>query len=253
MVEHVVDVDRLALERPLVAEDLHAVDELADAVGFRADELGQGPVGIGALAFEQLGGAPDAGERVLDFMSEHRGQSGDRARRAAVGELPLDHLRHAALLQHDHHAAGRVGQRPAIKIDELRRIEAEGAEIHAIFVDGGAVALHLLDEGDERAAEGDDFGERVAAQHARAHLEEILGRGVGIFEAKAVTDDEERMGQRAEQRFRLKGRRLGRTARALPFGRCAQAVYPRSPHRTYLLNFYATRRHDLLLCRILGF
>ena len=32
VVEHVVDVDRLALQRPLVAEDLHAVDELADAV-----------------------------------------------------------------------------------------------------------------------------------------------------------------------------------------------------------------------------
>jgi hypothetical protein len=32
MVEHVVDVDRLALQRALVAENLHAIDQLADAV-----------------------------------------------------------------------------------------------------------------------------------------------------------------------------------------------------------------------------
>ena len=35
VIEHVVDVDRLALKRALVAEDLHAVDELADAVRLR--------------------------------------------------------------------------------------------------------------------------------------------------------------------------------------------------------------------------
>ena len=32
VIEHVVDVDRLALDGPLVAEDLHAVDKLADTV-----------------------------------------------------------------------------------------------------------------------------------------------------------------------------------------------------------------------------
>ena len=71
-----MDVDRLALERPLVAENLHAVDQLADAVGLHADELGQrAVVGIGALAFEELGRAPDAGERVLDLMREHVGEA----------------------------------------------------------------------------------------------------------------------------------------------------------------------------------
>ncbi len=185
MVEHVVDVDRLALERPLVAEDLHAVDELADAVGLGADELGQGAVAVGALAFEQLRRAPDAGERVLDLMREHGGKSGDGARGAAMGELALDHLRHAALLEHDQHAARRIGQRSGVEIDELRRLEAERAEVDAIFVDGGAVPLHLLDESDERAAEGDDIGEDAAAQHARAHLEEVFGGGVGVVDPEA--------------------------------------------------------------------
>ena len=34
-----MNVDRLAFDRPLVGEDLHAVDQLHDAVGFIADEL----------------------------------------------------------------------------------------------------------------------------------------------------------------------------------------------------------------------
>ena len=76
------------------------------------------------LAFEQLRRASDAGERVLDFMGEHGGEAGDRARGAAMGELTLDHLRHAALLQHDQHASRRLGHRAAVEIDELRRIEA---------------------------------------------------------------------------------------------------------------------------------
>ena len=68
-------------------------------------------VAIGALAFEQLRRAPDAGERVLDLMREHGGEAGDRARGAAMGELALDHLRHAALLEHDQDAAGHLRRR----------------------------------------------------------------------------------------------------------------------------------------------
>src|SRR6266545_1068444 len=33
VIEHVMNVDRLAQDRSLVAENLHAVDELADAIG----------------------------------------------------------------------------------------------------------------------------------------------------------------------------------------------------------------------------
>ena len=91
------------------------------------------------------------GERVLDLVGEHGGKSGDRARGAAMGELTLDHLRHAALLQHDQHASGHFRQRSAVEIDQLRRLEPERAEIDAIFVDRGSVSLHLLDESDERS------------------------------------------------------------------------------------------------------
>src|SRR3990170_388994 len=226
VIEHVMDVDGLAQQRPLVAEYLHAVDEFADAVRLGADELGQGAVAIRPLAFEQLRRTPDTGKRILDFVSEHSGEAGDRTGGAAMGELALDHLRHAPLLEHDQHAPGHFRDRPAVEIDELRRLEAEGAQIDAIFVDRGAVPLHLLHESDERTAEGDHIGERAAAEHARAHLEEIFRGGVRVFDSEPLADDEKRMGQRAEQRLGLN--RLGLTTAPQVgfFGRAAQAVYP---------------------------
>src|SRR6185295_16684842 len=94
----------------------------------------------------------------------------------------------------------------------------------AILVDRGAVSLHLLDEGDERTAEGDHVGQRAAAQHAGAHAEEIFRRDIGVDDGKSLADDEERVRQRAEQRLDLN--RLGRWL----FGRAAQAVYPLLGH-----------------------
>ena len=94
----------------------------------------QGAVGVGALAFEELRGAPDAGKWVLDFMREHGGKRGHRAGGAAMRELAFDHLRHAALLQHDQHLAGHLGDRPTIEIDEFRRLETDGAELDAVGV-----------------------------------------------------------------------------------------------------------------------
>ena len=55
VIEHVVNVDRLDADRALVAEDLHAVDQFADAVGLRADQLGQGAVFIGQLRVRAVG------------------------------------------------------------------------------------------------------------------------------------------------------------------------------------------------------
>ena len=115
-----------------------------------------------------------------------------------MGELTLDHLRHAALLQHDQHAARSLGQWSAVKVDELRHVEAVGAEIDAIFIDVRAVALDLPDERDERTAEGDDIAERMAAENRRAHLEEVFTGGVDIFDAETLADHEQRMRQGAQ-------------------------------------------------------
>ena len=105
---------------------------------------------------------------------------------------------------------GVSGRRPAVEIDELRRIEPERAEVDAIFVDGGPVPLHLLDERDERTAEGHDVGEVAPAEHAGAHLEEIFGGGVGVVDAQPLADNKQRMGQRTEQDFGQNRRWLAR-------------------------------------------
>ena len=115
---------------------LHAVDELDDAVGLVADQPGQRAIVVIGLGLEQLRRASDAGKRVLDFMSQHRGQRGDRARGAAMGELPVDLLGQRALLQHDDDAVLQLRQRRYEDIDQL--IGAAGsaeAELDAIAVE----------------------------------------------------------------------------------------------------------------------
>jgi hypothetical protein len=57
-----MDVDRLALDRPLVAEHLHAVDQLHDAVGLVADQPRQRAVVVAGRLLEQA--APRRGCRT---------------------------------------------------------------------------------------------------------------------------------------------------------------------------------------------
>ena len=64
-------------------------------------------------------GAADARQRVLDLVRQHRGEARDRARRGPVGELALDHLRHGALLQHQHDEARQLRDRAREDIDQL--------------------------------------------------------------------------------------------------------------------------------------
>ena len=126
-------------------------------------------------------------------MREHGGETGHRAGGAAMGQLTLNHLRHAALLQHDEDASLRFWQWTAIEVDELRRVETKRAEIDAIFVDRGAVTLHLIDQGEQRTAESDDIGEGATAQHTRAHLKKVFSGGVDIVNLEPLPDHQQRM------------------------------------------------------------
>ena len=62
VIEHDMDVDRLALDRPLVGEDFHAVDQFHDAVGFVANQPRQRAVVVVRRLLEQLRRAADAGQ-----------------------------------------------------------------------------------------------------------------------------------------------------------------------------------------------
>ena len=104
-----MDVDGLRRQRPLVAEHLHAVDEIADAVGLRADELGQRAVlvlrpGSSSWAAPRM---PDSG--FLISCASTAGHARYGARGGAMRQLALDHLRHRALLQHQHDQARLLG------------------------------------------------------------------------------------------------------------------------------------------------
>ena len=143
-------------------------------------------------------------KRVLDLVGEHGRHAGDGARRGAVRELALDHLRHGALLQHDDDEMRLVGHRPAVDVDELGRGELRARHVDAVLVDGRAGGAHLVDEGEQRAAEGDDVVEREALQDGDAGREERLGRGVGVDDAVLVGEDEDRMRQRGRAACRAR-------------------------------------------------
>src|SRR5215475_8647923 len=89
VLENAVNVDRLALDRPLVGEDFHAVDKLYDAIGLITDQPRERPVVIGGGLLEQLRGTANARQWILDLMRQHGGERSDRARRTAMRELAI--------------------------------------------------------------------------------------------------------------------------------------------------------------------
>ena len=54
VIEHDVNIDRFALDRTFVGENLHAIDKLHDAVGFVANEPGQRAIVIPDRLLQQL-------------------------------------------------------------------------------------------------------------------------------------------------------------------------------------------------------
>ena len=90
-----------ALDR-LFAEHLHPVDQRADAVGLVADQHRQFAVRSRDAVLQQLRGAADARERVLDLMRQDRRHAGDAARGAAERQLPVERPRRGGVLQNQH-------------------------------------------------------------------------------------------------------------------------------------------------------
>ena len=113
-----MDVDRLALDRPLVGEHFHAVDQLHDAVGLVADQPRQRAVLVAGRLLEQLRRAANAGQRILDLVRQHGRERDHRARGAAMGELAIHLVGDRALLQHDDDMVGPLRQRRDMQVDQ---------------------------------------------------------------------------------------------------------------------------------------
>ena len=80
-----------ALDRPVVGEHLHAVDQRHDAVGLVADQAGQlARPTRRRLALQQLRRAADARQRVLHLVRQHAPPCRHRAGGAAGVRLAVD-------------------------------------------------------------------------------------------------------------------------------------------------------------------
>ena len=104
---------------------------------------------VGGL-LEQLRRASDARKRILDFVRKHRGQRDDRARGAAMGELPVHLVGDRALLQHHDDMAVEFGQRRDMEIDETFAGITRRGEVDLVFVHRRAALPHLFDERQQR-------------------------------------------------------------------------------------------------------
>ena len=96
--------------------------------------------------FQQLRRAANARQRVLDLVRQHGGQTGDRARRAAMRHLAVDLVGHRAFLEHDDDRAGQFGHRRDIEVDDPFDAEARRGDVDAVFVDRRAALAHLVDQ-----------------------------------------------------------------------------------------------------------
>ena len=200
MLEDDVDVDRLARDRALVREHFHPVDQLDDAIRLVADQLRQGAVLVVGGLLEQLGGAANTRQRILDLVGEHGGQRRHRARRAAMGQLAVHLVRDGSLLQHHHHATRAVEQRCDLDVDEPFP-EARRAEVDAVLVHRGIAFPHLVDERQEGRAERQQVAQRKPAHHRRADIEKGLGRHVGVEDLAGRVDRQDGMRQRVQHRL----------------------------------------------------
>jgi hypothetical protein len=159
--------------------------------------------------FEQLRGAANARERVLDFVRQHRSECDHRARRAAMGELAIHLVRDGALLEHHHHMTGLLGHRRDIEIDQpLARISRR-REIDAIFIHRRTAIAHLLDQRQQRRAERHEIAQRVAAQQQHRDFEERFGGDIRLGDLAVGRHHQHRVRQRVEHRVGGVGRERG--------------------------------------------
>ena len=135
---------------------MRSVSEQMSCVSARSASL--------VFCLEQLRGAANAGQRILDLVREHRGQPRYRTRGGAMGKLALDHLRHVPLLQHEHDQPRLVRHRAAVHVNEFGALKLRPGDLDAVLVHRRAGVAHLLDQRQQRAAEAEHLVELDALQ-----------------------------------------------------------------------------------------
>ena len=198
MLQHDVDVHRLALDRALVGEHLHPVDQLHDPVGLVADQPRQRTIVVADRVFQQLRRAANARQRILDLVRQHRGKRDHRARRAAMGQLTVHLVGDGPLLQHDHQMVRPVRQRRNMQIDQTLARIARRPQIDLVFIDRSATRARLFEQRQQRAAERHELGQRMSPQQRQRGFEECLRGRIRIGDAAVARDHDHGMRQRIE-------------------------------------------------------
>jgi hypothetical protein len=134
------------------------------SIGLVANEAREDAVVAHCRLFEELGGAADSGERVLDFVRQHGGQTGDRTRRAARDELAVDLVGHGALLEGERHEARHFGDGAGIDVGDAVLGDAGGSDLHAVFGHRRKARAHALDKAEDGRTEGYEIGELLARE-----------------------------------------------------------------------------------------
>ena len=178
VLQDLVDVDRPAFDRPMVGELFHAVDQGADPVGLVADQPDQRML-VGAHALlEQLGGAADPGQGVLDLVGQRRAKAGDREAGAApVGQLVVEAMRDRAGMQHDQAVARALGERRHVQVDQTADAPVQ-RQLDAVVGDDVAGQLDPTDQIEQRAVVRHQVGERPVLEHGPAGPEQLLRGGI---------------------------------------------------------------------------
>ncbi len=199
MVEHLVDVDRLARREGPVVEHFEAVDQGADAVGLVADELGERALVAAERRFQELGRAANARERIFHLVRQHGGHGRDRARGAAMGELAVDFLRDGLQVDRDHGRRRLFRDRRDLEVHgvvaDARRLDRD-----AIFEHGLAGGEDLVEQAEDRAVGRQVMAEAAAAQLRQAGAEELLGRQIGEQDLAVGPNHDNGVGERVQHR-----------------------------------------------------
>ena len=176
-IEDLVDIYLAAADRGATGKRLDTVHQRDDAIGLLADQLGQlARRRIGVL-FEQLRGAANAGERVLDLVRQHRRHCGHRPGGVQMRQLAVHLVGHRPLVQHQHQQVAPLPRQRALNRRRTRR-NARPFDRHVVFDDRSAGAPYRVGERENRAVRQQQPGQLAADQRGGARAEKLLGRRI---------------------------------------------------------------------------
>jgi hypothetical protein len=195
MVQHAVDIDRRTIERALIGEHFHAVDEGDDTIHLFADEAGEIASRLVQPRLQKLSRAPHARKRVFHFMSQDSGQCSHGARGIAAANRFVQPAGDGALLQRDGNPTCPFGQRRQVDGDHSPA-ERGAFENHFAVGNAGALGTRLIDEREQRTIGRDELGQRPAGC---LHAKELGGGCVGVADQVLSVEGKDRCGKRLQQ------------------------------------------------------